>query len=145
MALTIKGNTYQPFNAVTAAMTNGTYYCVPGMGAGAPPRETAPEFEDIEIMFPTVPGIGTTRVYPFGPRMITCDLAFVNTLAGALAAAASLRDSLTQLARYTIVLPGTLTRNGCKLVSASSIGQMAMNGKTVVVYSFVFKQRSDTN
>jgi hypothetical protein len=142
----VKGSSYSAYTATGgAAPATGIFYATPALGVGAPPRYGDPQFEEIEHVFPSVQGIGTTRMSAFGPRLIVIDLVFVQaTIAAADAAYLSLVNTLAQLARYNVTVRGQ-SFDGCKLRGASYVGQTSMGGKSILVVSFSWKQMSPGN
>ena len=142
--LVINSSNFAPFSEAFNAGTAvpGVYYAVPPFGA--PPREGAPEYEEIAVKFPGVPGVAFKRLAPFGPRPIKVELVFFGPKSLVETNRAALQDSFSQLARYTISLPDGPTRNGCRMVQGSGLAtsQQAIAGYVALIVAFEFRQYS---
>jgi hypothetical protein len=145
--LVVNGTSFPPFNAAFNAGTAvpGVYYAVPPFGS--PPREGAPEYEEIAVKFPGVPGVAFKRLAPFGLRTIKVELVFFGPKSLVETNRATLQDSFSQLARYTISLPDGPTRNGCRMTPGSGLAtsQMVIAGYLSVIAAFEFRQYSEEN
>lgn len=145
--LTINGANFAPFPTafVNGIPTDGSYYGVAPFGV--PPRESAPNYREIDTEFIGIPGITKTRLYPFGPITIWAQIVIVGTKAGTETARNSMMASFAQQARYTIALPSGPSRQGCKLMSGSGkvTNQWQIGGKVAILVEFEFQQLSPTN
>ena len=142
--LVINGRSFSPFSEAfnNGQALPGVYYAVPPFGS--PPREGAPEYEEIAVKFPGVPGVAFKRLAPFGPRPIKVELIFFGSKASNESDRAGLQDSFSQLQRYTISLPDGPTRNGCRMVQGSGLAtsQQAIAGYVALIVAFEFRQYS---
>lgn len=120
--------------------TAGYYYATPPFGN--PPYEGAAEYQDLEITLPGVDGIGIKRL-GFRGRPIYARLAFVGlTKAQVEQNKNTMFDLWTQLASFSITLPGGTQRPSCRIVHGSaSRGEWEyIGGRFVLFVDVAFRQ-----
>lgn len=112
------------------------------------PYAGAPDFDDRPIKFPGVAGTATRR-FEFANRPIFAALAFIGaSRAGAESELNDAIESWTQLARYTITLPGGETFQGCKMLpgSCSVVRNIVFQGGDIAILAMCeFVQMSTEN
>lgn len=114
--LVLAGVTIPPLTAAdpgdAGAWTPGTYYALPPIGRA--PREADPEYDERDVAFAGVDGVGTKRL-GFRGRDIDADLVF---LAADAASARAARDGLLaalRAGRFGATVPGGTARPSCRL------------------------------
>ncbi len=132
------------FPAGAADPTAGVYYALDPFGQ--PPKESAPFYDEIAFSFPGVDGIALKRL-GFRGRLLHVDLIVFGTKGTIETAYTTLMTSLTQLARYTITMPGATARQGYKLLpgGAHQASWFNITSSIGVHVPCDFKQYSTTN
>jgi hypothetical protein len=131
---------------------SGRYYSSDNKSdLGNPPLVSSQEFDDREVVFPGVDDVGIKR---FGrrTRTIAADLIYVGATKAATEAYIESdwgsSGTLIQLARYTIIMPGGTSYQGCRLIQ-SGAQEIAwgppLDDAFVVQVKAVWKQYSQKN
>lgn len=148
LQITINGTNYKDIvdgpTWANGAPSAGIWYVVPPLGE--PPSEGDPEYEDIYYTFPNRDGVSSKRL-GFRGRDIFVQLLVVNTTrALAETAIAGFVDSVKQLARYQITLPGGTARPGCKLPKGGMAQQWqpSLGGMFCCLLTLKFRQLSES-
>ena len=146
--ITINGLTYKSLDecwGVGGRPLAGVYYSLDPFGEA--PRASAPEYEELSVTFPGVDGVGIKR-FGFRGRDIFITLCLI----GADKAAVEnqwlvINASITQLNRFTIVLPGGTTFQGCKLVKGGGrlIRHINFNNYILGIADLELRQLSVSN
>lgn len=107
-------------------MLPGVYYALPPFGM--PPQEHAPIYQELQVTYPGVDGIGVKRM-GFRGRPITCDMVVLaasksdcETYKNALFAA------LTPLASFSVQVPEGTLRTNCRLLGGTATGWSTWGG-----------------
>lgn len=113
----VNGNTIKPLDQCWTQGGGkplaGLYYALDPYGEA--PRAGAPEYEELPVTFPGVDGVGLKR-FGFRGRDINATICVIGaTKAACETTWAAFGTSITQLARYTITMPGGTVLQGCKL------------------------------
>jgi len=146
--LALAGASYADLTQSLGAATplEGVYYALPPYGDA--PCEDAPEYEDVQMSFPGVDGVGIKRL-GFRGRNIRVTLVILGmTKANCEARKDTLFASLTPLARFSITLPGGTARPGCRLLpggaSSESWSSVGVPGATrnVLIVKLNLRQMS---
>lgn len=135
----------QCWTAVGGRPLAGTYYALEPYGEA--PRASAPEYEELAVTFPGVDGVGIKR-FGFRGRDVFATLCIIGADKAAVETAwTALSTSVTQLARYSITMPGGTVYQGCKLVKGGGRVTRFINFNTFImgVVDLDFRQLSVTN
>ncbi|HEY3325128.1 MAG TPA: hypothetical protein VGP72_32035 [Planctomycetota bacterium] len=146
-SVTINGQTYQWF---LAAYPNGQISPSPGVyfamdPYGNWPSFGSPRYKDVFIQYPGVFAIGCKRLW-FSGRPVHIELISIsNSIASAESAMATIFDNASQLARYTIAMPGGTSFGGCHLLTSDSSGKyINVLGGEGLLFSLDFMQLNST-
>lgn len=148
-SMVINGTSYA---SLATAFTNGvgqpasgTYFVTQPFGIQ--PREEDPQYDDILVGFAGVDGLGRKRM-GFRNRKILVMLVTIGATRTAVEASkTAILDSVTQLARFSVTVPGGVERQGCTLArgGADLENWVSIANKWCLVYALSFIQLSTTN
>jgi hypothetical protein len=120
---------------------SGTYYGH-GPNFGPAPHEGPPMYQDTEVSFPGVDGVGIKR-FGFRGRLIEARLCFVGESKLIVWGQKSILDNaVTPLASFAVQTPSGPSRPACRLVVGSGTsGQWEyLGGTMVLVVEYQFRQ-----
>mgnify|MGYP001571141010 CR=1 FL=1 len=114
---------------------------------GQPPAEGRPVYDRRRVSFPGLPAVGEKDMGGNAPRSRTLwvDIVIVGTVTTCETARAALLLSLATNTRYTITLPGTTARQGCKLVGDTQPKFFTLEDKVLSCFTLTFEQLSEAN
>lgn len=143
--LDINGVVFLPIHYICINGAPNRYYCFEPYGLA--PYVTAPAYDEELVKFIGVADVGYKRLGPW-TRLIGVEILYLGA-DEATVEALSESDfaSWTQLARFTISLPGAPTLNGCRYLngSCSLTRQTTIGGFVARIYRVGFIELSATN
>lgn len=145
--ISINGTAYKGLDEffVAGAVVAGIYYALPPLGNA--PEAGQPRYDESRV---NIPGRDWTAIVRSGKVAlpIWADMVLIDTLANMGAKVKTFLAGLTQLARYTIILPDTSTYLGCRLMQQAPrpVRENISAGYVAVTYhNLCFEQLSDAN
>lgn len=122
----------------TACHLVGPYYALPPFGNA--PMEGPPKYEEMQVTYPGVDGIGVKR-FGFRGRDIFVDMCFKDTTKDGCETLKNAFFALvTPLASFSITLPGGTARAKCRMISGTPTGWHTFGDHQVLTVSFQFLQ-----
>lgn len=144
-SLVINGSTFVglPEGFSSGSLAQGAYYSTDKLGA--PPYVGRPIYEETDVTFDGVDGVGRIR-RGFRSRGISATLIWAGSLNYCHTSRDTFFANASQLARYSIALPSGNTYQGCK-PSGNWMSQswLNMDGKCLTICNVEFEQLSATN
>lgn len=111
---------------------------------GQPPVDFEPQYDDRQVVFPNVDGVGEIR-FGFRGRLIAATLVYVGTAANCNAQRKADLDAFKVHPRYTVSLPNGNSFDGCKLISSAPMWGPNIDGFAMCIVPVVWQQKSTTN